>query len=783
MIFNLIKISLRYHAKNKLHAVINIFGLSLGMACFILLALLVQYELSYDSFQKDKDLIYQVDADFSADNRFEYSDRIFAPAGPLFAEVVPEIESYTRFKALNNLLAKANGNRFMIPRLYSTDAATLRFFDVKLLNSQAESLEFEKEDILLSVSAAEKLYGSVEDALGKAFEIPGYGQFLVKAVFKDLPENSHVSFDYLVSFEHVAGLMKFETGSNFNFLSWSAGGYPTYVKTNRRVEDLNLLASKMEVAMSPHAERKITLIPLEEIYFSDRNKGYFKAAGDDRYLNLYLMVGLVVLIVAVVNYTNLSTARFSKRAREVGVRKAIGGHRIQLISQFLSESLTLVVVSSVLSLCLFELVAPAFNSYMGMELIVDYTSPMTYLIFIGFILSVGGLAGIYPALFLSSFSPKQALRKDISGKGGGLFRKVLVGFQFATCLGLMVITAVVYEQHSHISQLDTGLNKEQLLVLPLKDKTLQQSYPGFKNELLTSPEIKGVAGTSINLFSEDNLIKVDVEGREDMPITWVQVEENFFELLEIEKDTGVLFSEQSSSERLRSVIINEAAAQATGWDAPMEHSLMESNVTGIVKDFIYGSARNMIAPMMMHEGKPGDFQCAYIRIKGSVPAAMESIEQAFSHFSPDHPFEYRFLDDEFASKYETERRLGEAFAALSLLTLLIAGLGVLGLSIFIAEMRTKEIGIRKVLGAGFQRIIWLLNGGITLLILGVAMVTLPLVYYFMTDWLKGFVHRIDLGPGYFILPLVSMLGVVWMILFYQSLKSARLNPVEALRSE
>ncbi|MCE7990522.1 MAG: FtsX-like permease family protein [Roseivirga sp.] len=783
MIFSLIKQSLRHHTKNKVSAFINVFGLSLGMACFILLALLVKYELSYDSFQKNKDLIYQVQADFDAENRFEHSGLILAPAGPLFAEMVPEIEDFTRFKSSKNVLAKANGNRFIIPQLHSTDVATLRFFDLEFLKVSAESVELNKSDILISRSAAEKLYGSADSAPGEPFEIPGYSKFVVKAVFNDLPQNTHLAFDYLISFDHVAGLMHFETGSNFNFLSWSAGGYPTYIKTKKAVEDLVLLEGKMEGAMKPHVERKITLIPLEEVYFSDRNEGYFKSKGDDRYLNLYLLIGIIVLIVAVVNYTNLTTARFSKRAKEVGVRKVVGGGRSQLILQFLAESIALVMVSSIAALCLFELVIPFFNSYLGMELTIDYSSISTYVIFIGFTVFVGTIAGIYPSLFLSAFSPKQGLNKGYSGKKSGVFRKVLVGFQFATCLGLMVVTAVVYQQHAHISKLDTGLNKELLVVLPLKDKNLQASYLSFKNELLTNPEVMGVAGASINVFGEEFFIKTDVEGQEDMLITWVRVEENFFDLMEIEKEEGLLFSEQQESDRQRSVIINQAAVGATGWETPLSQSLMESRVTGIVKDFIYGSARNVISPMMIHEGKEGDFECAYIRINGNISDAMTAIQDVFDEFSPDHPFEYRFLDDEFTAKYESEKKLGEAFAAFSMLTLFIAGLGVLGLSIFIAETRTKEIGIRKVLGAGINRIVWLLNGDITLLILGVAVIILPLAYYVMTVWLQGFAFRIDLNLLYFFTPLLSLLIVVWGILLYQSLRSARLNPVEALRSE
>lgn len=784
MIFSLIRQSIRHHSKNKLYTIINIFGLAVGMACFALLTLLVMDEKSHDAYHKDKELIYQVYTHFEENPDNEPDGRLMAPAGPYLAEAIPEIASYTRFKASGNLLARVNGNRVIVPRLYATDKATMDYFGLEFIGQKTASVGLEKNEILLSRSAAEKLYGEAEDAVGEVFEIPDFEQFIVKGVFEDLPSQTHLAFDYLISFEHTAELSLFETGYKFNFVGWSLNGYPTYVKLTEPLKDPQLLAQKIQEALTPHVgKRVVNLVPLDQIYFSEWNDGFFKPEGDDSYLNLYLLIGLVLLIVAVVNYTNLSTARFSKRAREVGVRKAIGGYRSQLMWQFLAESLTLTVVSSVLAICFFELAIPGFNAYMHKEIFIDYASPWTYLIFGAFTLTVGVIAGIYPAFFLSAFSPRQGLSKNLDGKGGGLFRKMLVGFQFATCLALMVVAAIVYHQYGYMSVLSPGLNSEQLVILPMKDKNLQKSYAGFKNELLTNPRVKGVSGASIDLFSSEYIIKTDVEGQEDMLVTWARVERNFFDLMEIEKDQGLLFSEQTASESKRSVIINQSVISATGWEQPLEQQLLEAPVDGVVKDFMYGSAREIIAPLMVTEGEPGDFEFAYVRIDGNIAETLETIEAIFDGFSVDHPFEYSFLDDEFAAKYESERRLGEAFGAFSLLTVFIAGLGVLGLSIFIAETRTKEIGIRKVLGAGVERIIWLLNGGITRLILGVALIVMPAVYYLMDHWLQDFAYRIELSFAYFFLPLLSLIVVVWGILFYQSLKCANLNPVEALRSE
>lgn len=784
MIFSLIRQSIRHHSKNKLYTIINIFGLAVGMACFALLTLLVIDEKSHDGYHKDKDLIYQVYTHFVENPGDEPDGRLMAPAGPHLAETIPEIASFTRFKASGNLLARANGNRVIIPRMYGTDKATIDFFGLEFISGKAGSVKLEKNEILLSRSAAEKLYGEAEVAIGEVFEIIDFAQFVVRGVFEDLPSQTHLAFDYLISFEHTAELARFETNYTFDFVGWSLNGYPTYIKLKEPLNDPALLEQKIQAALTPHVgERIVNLVRLDEIYFSELNQSFFKPEGDDSYLNLYLLIGLILLIVAVVNYTNLSTARFSKRAKEVGVRKAIGGYRSQLMWQFLAESLTLTVVSSILAICLFELVMPGFNTYMQKEIFIDYASPWTYLVFGVFTLTVGVIAGMYPAFFLSAFSPRQGLSKNIDGKGGGLFRQILVGFQFATCLGLMVVAAIVYHQYGYMSMLSPGLNSEQLVILPMKDKNLQKSYASFKNELLTNPRVKGVSGSSIDLFSSEFIIKTDVEGQEDILITWARVERNFFDLMEIEKDQGTLFSEQTDSDSKRSVIINQSVIATTGWERPLEQQLLETPVYGVVKDFMYGSAREIIAPLMVTEGEPGDFEFAYVRIDGNIPETLMTIQNTFNQFSLDHPFEYSFLDEEFAAKYESERRLGQAFGAFSLLTIFIAGLGVFGLSIFIAETRTKEIGIRKVLGAGVERIIWLLNGGITRLIVGVALMVMPAVYYFMDNWLQDFAYRIDLSPAYFVLPLLSLIVIVWGILFYQSFRCANLNPVEALRSE
>ena len=786
MLFNFLKTALRFLGKNKGYTTINIFGLSLGMAAFILLSLFVDKEFSYDESLTNRDKVYQVFlADTTNNKELKYTPQTMAPVGPLMVDQVPEIVGMTRFGKMADRVLKMNGGKYLIDQLIYTDSGSIDFFDLEVLQGNPKLGE---NDLLISKSEALRIFGSVDAAIGKTAEVVDFKTFNVAAVFDDLSENTHLAFDYLFSFANSNDA--FFSGSRFQMqgtvFDWGiVSAFPLYIKTSQANPEVEELASKMRQALEPHQDRFVKLVRVDDIYFSELNNSYFGRGGDKASVQLYLIIALVILTVAIINYMNLATARYSKRSKEVGIRKTVGSHRWQMAGQFFIESLVLSVTSMVLAICLVEAFAPLFSAYLGKTIALNYSLLSTYIFLIGLSLVVGFLAGIYPSLYLSKFNPIQVLSgKMTQGKGGVFFRKVLVGFQFFTCLALISVTLIVLSQFRHMSTIDLGFDEEQIVGIDLKDAGVVDNFETFKNELLRSAGIESVTGVSFSVFEGSSSFYVTPEGKdENMPVTFMMVEPGFLKELGVEMELGQRFSDLPESELKTSVIINEKAAEDFDWEDPMGKTLMNRKVTGVTKDFIYGSAKTAIDPLMIMSST-SDFSYAYIKLSnGNVQEAMSHLETVFNSFSQEYPLEYQFLNETFAKKYEKEEKLTQIFTAFTVLAFIVSGLGILGLSIFIAETRVKEIGIRKVLGAKTTQLIWLLNSNITLLILIVSVATLPLVYYFMDNWLNEFTFRISISAFTLLTPLLLLLGLVWSILIYQSLKSAKANPVNALRTE
>lgn len=787
MLLNFLKTALRFLAKNKGYTFINIMGLSLGMAAFILLSLFVEKEFSYDKSFSQKELVYQVFLQDTTKSRGGNPyPQTMAPMGPLMVDEVPEVIDHARFGKMTNKVLKMNSNKFLIDKLYYTDEAVVDFFDLEVMSG---TLSLGLDDLLLSRSEAVRIFGSVEGAINQKVEVVDFKSFTIKGVFEDIAESSHVTFNYLFSFENANDA--FFSGASFKMdrsvMDWGVvSAFPLYIKLSGTELDLAAVKKKMEVAFEPHVKnRVIDLVRLDEIYFSNLNGKYFDRGGEKSSVHLYLIIALIILAVAIINYMNLATARYSKRSKEVGIRKTVGSHRWQMAGQFFLESIVLTFISMVLAICFVEAIAPMFSSYLGKSIDLDYSQPTTYLFLIGLIAVTGFLAGIYPSVYLSRFNPIQVLSGKITqGKSGSIFRKVLVGFQFFICLGLISVTLIVLGQFRHMSNIDLGFDEEQIVGVAMKDKNLADNYENFKNELTRNAGIESVVGVAFSVFNGVTSFYVTPEGKEeDMPVTLMQVEPEFLTHLGIDMKAGERLDEATDSEIKKRVVINATAQEAFGWDEAVGKTLLGRTVVGVTKDFIYGSAKNEIAPLMIMSSESG-FGYAYVKLSGgNVQSAMAHLESVFNQFSQEYPLEYQFLDDAFAQKYEKEEKLSQIFSAFTFLAIIVSGLGILGLSIFIAESRIKEIGIRKVLGAKTTQIVWLLNSNITLLIILVSIITLPLVYYFMNQWLEEFSFRISITAFTLLAPLVLLLAVVWTILIYQSMKSAKANPVNALRTE
>lgn len=796
MIRNYIITTFRFFWKNKSYSLINILGLSVGMGCFILLTLFVEKEFSYDQYHMDKDLMFQVYLSDTSSTRSDYAAQTMAPMGPLLEETIPQIAQTVRFgKMANKVVKLSGGEKYQVDKIYFTDEEVFDFFSIPLLTGASSNVLGTMDDIVISRKEAMRLFGGVEVAVSQIIDIVDFGQLTVSGVFEDFPENSHVNFDYIISFDNADKAMSNIFGPNNSILGpeaksvldWgTVSAFPLYVKF--RPDDINLITLEKELheALSTHRPNDLVkLLPITEIYFSDLNNGYFGRKGERSNAQLYMIIAFIILGVAIINYMNMATARYSKRAKEVGIRKTVGGHRLQIAKQFFLESMIMAGISLLVAICLAEISLPVLNAFIGKELAISYSSYSTLGLLIAFTCSIGFLSGIYPSLYLSKFNPIQMLTgRSVSGRGGATFRKILVGFQFFVCLSLIGVTAIVYSQFQHMQTIDLGLEEDQIVGVSMKDKNLQKNYSVFKQRLLTNSAIADVTGVSYSVFQGNMSVYADVEGLEEsQAVSYMSVESNFLNTLGIKVNRGEGLIGSDKNVLTKAMLVNQTAVEQFNWNNPLEEELFQASVTGVVDDFIYGSAKNAIAPMAMMTSESG-FTQAYVKLKGAgVKDALNHIQKVFEDLSINYPFEYKFLDDHFEEKYAEEKKLSDVFSIFSLLAIFVAGLGIFGLSIFVAEQRVKEIGIRKVLGASVGHIIWILNNSITKLMAVVAIITLPLVYYFMSAWLSDFAFHIGIDGVLLILPLVILTAIVWSILMFQSLKSATSNPIKALRAE
>lgn len=792
MFKNYVNMALRRLRKNRLYSIINIFGLAIGMTCFMLIVLYVEREFSFDRHVKESDQIFEV---FLGDDRFgelQYSYATMAPIAEIIEESIPEVEATVRFGSWSHRVLKVDGERFLYDEIFYTDKSLFETFELGFINDQAAQIRFEGRDIVLSESEAIKLFGEADSAIGKTVGVTDLGDFQVTGVFHDMPSNSHMDFDVLVSFENVKAINDLSNRTvgdqKLSYDLRTLNQFPLYIKMEMTPKELSLLETKIVSLLKTHFEKdyEVKLLPLEEIYFSEMNPGFFGKSGDRSGLSLYMLTSMIILILAIVNYANLATAQYGQRAKEVGVRKSLGGFRSQLIAQFISESVCLTIISIVLSVCFLEINLPWFKDFSGSEISLDYQSPLTYIALIGFAVVVGIISGLYPALYLSKLGVLETLKGRIfKMKSGGLVRQMLVGFQFFVCVSLITITGIVLRQFNHITTIDRGFGTEQIIAFNIEDDGVKKNYSAIKAELLQNPNVNFVNGSAFSAFDgEAPLMQMAGKDPEKtVLVTMMMVEPGFVENLGVKILQGNAFSTQTSADNKRKILVNQATVEQFGWTEPLKEKLMDMAVIGVLDDFVYGSVKREVRPLMIMP-EQGDFSRAYLQLNGSdMQASLENVEAIYDKFATNYPFEYVFLDDQFAAKFSTEQRLKKVFTSFSALAVFIAGLGMLGFSLFLAQQRMKEIGIRRVLGASVFNIVWLLNTNITKLIILASLLALPVTYYFMLGWLDDFASRVSLNVQSFIIPSLALVLFAWGILIYQSLSVARTNPANVLRSD
>ena len=785
MIKSYLKVALRSFSRQKAYTVINVVGLGLGMACCVVLFLFIQHERSFDRFHPNADRIHRVLLRSDYEGRVKVHPKVAAPLAPAWLEEFPGIERAVRFGE-NTYLVKYRDKR-LYERIFFADPAVFEVFHFPLIEGDPRSVLSDPQSLLISRSMREKYFGS-DDPLGKTLDLED-SLYRITGVFEDIPTNSHLRFDFLGSFSRYE---RSYAGK------WGVSNFATYVlvredfsfaEYDRRMPEL--------VEKFRGKETRYTygvtypLEPLTRIHLYSPADWDMGPAGSIQHLYIFSAVALFILLIACFNTINLSTARALTRAREVGMRKMVGASRRHVSSQFLGESFLLTGVSLVLSFLLVEVILPVFNRLSGKLLTVDLLHNLSLLAFLlGVWLLVGFFSGSGMALYVSGFSPARIMKGMISGGAHvPLFRKIVITGQFAVSIIFIAATLTIFHQLNYMRAKKLGYNREHVVSLPIYDREVFENREAFKAELLASPEILHASAAS---FSPGRVIWHQSYRYEGMPedmnpmIRWIAVDYDFLKTLDLKLASGRDFSAEFSTDLAGAYILNQEAVRSIGWEQPLGKRMdviEEGPVVGIIEDFHFQSLHHPIEPLALYIW-PRGYENFLVRIRaGRTPQALAHMSSVWQDFSPAQAFTYVFLDEAYDSLYSSEIRLSRVFGYVAGISLFVACLGLLGLASFSIERRTKEIGIRKVLGASVPGLAALFAGEFTRWVLIANIVAWPVVFWTMRAWLGNFAYRARLGLPIFLLAGGSALLIALLTVGYQAVRAAVADPIDSLRYE
>ncbi len=802
MFKNYFKVSLRSLLKHKFYSFINIAGLSLGLAACLMITMYVSNELSYDSFHKDADRIYRM---ANGQNGNWTPPRLGIQAKMDF----PEIEEIVRLQGPYSQTFNVNGKVFREARGFNADSTFHKVFTIEFIEGNPDEALKEPYSVVLTQSIAEKYFPN-ESAYGQLVKLDGVTK-KITGVIADPPTNTHFYYDFINSYPNETWVTVGNwTGNNFFTYAKLAKGTSLegleakFPEFRRRYAGKDMLANSEyadydELLAARSSPPTYSLKPMQDLHL---HYPRFALGSNGSIDNVYTFsaVAVFILLIACINFMNLSTARSAARSKEVGMRKVLGSQRKNLISQFLIESMIVSVVAMILAMGLAHLFLGGFNQLANRTFTAaDLFAPTTLLYLVVLVLIVGLLAGSYPAFYLSGFKPIKALKGEVkSGSGNAFLRKGLVTFQFAISIFLIISTAVVFTQLRFMSNQKLGFDAEQVLVVK-KVSRLKQKLVSFKNTVLANPNITEVATSDRYLsgfISNYGYLTVE-ENPRNTSLMNIFASGNYQKALNLEIKEGRFFSPELVSDSLN-VIINEATAKWLGWDEVIGRKVSrgpgaEFTIIGVVKDFHYTSLKRSIEPLILRNVSSTGWinenmdwwgaNYASIKVTGDFQGAVAHVQQAWERAVPDEPFDYTFLDDSFAQLYDEEKRFGNLFTASSGLAILIACLGLFALAAFTLERRFKEIAVRKVLGASVGSLTMLIITDFTKLVLLGAVIAIPAGYFVMSDWLGDFAYQMNIGAFVLVIPALVVAVIAWLTVGYQSAKTALGNPVKALRSE
>ncbi len=782
--WNYFRTAARTFRRSRAYSSLNIAGLVIGMLAFVLIMTWARHELSTDRFHEKKDQLFMI---LSRDgNGATWSTTTYA-LPPALKEGYPEVEDFARVWPWQSSLVNYGDIRFEEESITLTDPGFFRMFSFPFVRGSADTALPDKNSLVLTESAARRYFG-VKEPIGKILHLAQFDEdFKVTGVVRDVPSNSSIRFDMVTRVEWLG---------EERLARWAEFVAYAYVqlKPGISAESFNpKIAGIFQERVGPNWPPKPFLQPFSKSYlYEDGRPGIIVQ------VILFSAIAVVILLLACVNFMNLSTVQSIRRAREVGMRKAVGASRSQIARQFLGEALLLSFLSMALALAAAPALLPAFNRLAGKNLILFGADPLGFIILLGLAAAASGLlAGSYPAFLLSSFQPVETLRNRIAvTPGGRFFRKALIVFQFAASVALLVGSITVGRQLRFIRDFDLGLDRDQIVTLENNPQLLPR-VDAFKQGLRDRPGILNVTYGGQRPFAVGQTIGVDWDanpGPIPARIGYMIADFDFFETFGMEIVRGRAFSPRYPADATESCIINEAAAKMFGWEDPIgrpitwsqeafEPSLRNVRIVGVVKDFYDRSLRSAIRPFMLRMWRPWN---SYIFVKvdkNRVPEALAGLKAAFEKFSPDYGFRYEFADAAFGRQYAVEAQQGRLFNVFSILSIIIAALGLFGLASFTTEQRTKEIGVRKVVGASVSGLVTLLTKEYFILVGAAVLIAWPVGYYFTSKWLNGFARRASLSPVYFLAAAAALMVVVLAAVGLRTLRAARANPAESLRYE
>ncbi len=808
MLKNYFTIALRLLKRNKLISTINILGLALALTGTLLIALFVQDELSYDRYHANADDIYRVTRNFlSSDGSVAlHLGSIAPPYGPLLENDFPDIKEVARITWCGLPLRRIEdggnvGDPLNVDQSFFAEPSLFTVFSIPILAGDTQTPLEKPATMMVSDAAAEKYFGT-QDVVGERLQA-GDQYFEITGVYKALPPQSHWHPDVLVAFStmndpEVYGREQLET-------NWGANNFMTYILVNEEFD-----ATRTEAQFPDFLDRNMTgfdevapstftnlfLQPLTDIHLHSQLDSELEANGNINHVYIMGGIGVFLLLIACFNFINLSTARATSRGKEVGLRKVVGAFRQQLVVQHLSESILVALFAFLVAIVLVTLALPWLNDFTGKSLqLAQYVQPMAVLGVLGAVVLVGILAGLYPAFIISDFKPALTLKgRSGSTRGSGRVRKVLVVVQFTVSIVMIIATLITYQQLNYLNDRDLGYTKDQVVLL-YNSYRLSDRYEAFYNELTQDPAIINATQSSdvptdrLTSFGDTGVQQGDSIIGVDLVMKEVLIDPEYFNTYEIPIVSGRNFSETIASDDSTSFILNETAVRMVGWTNEEAVGRMIVNrettgtVVGVVQDFHFESLHQSIVPIIFN-GRSERFHELSVRVAAAdMPEALAHMEATWKQFVPDQPFAYEFLSENYQHLYDSERSQNELFIIFASLAIFIAAMGLFGLATFSTQQRTKEVSIRKVLGAPVSSILRLLSKEILILVLIANVIAWPIAWYAMREWLSGFAYHVEMSVFTYLLAAVLALVITLITISSQTVKTALTNPATILRND